>query len=151
MLGTLDAVGQPRIDADDPERVILFGSQATGGAETDSDFDRPIVQETARHPLDRRIEVARLLSDRRIPLDILAYTPQALRDLFATRSPFIEDVIEAGRVSYMRKATAGWLADARKGRLGNDRPVHPDIPPRRSRPGKPVPRGGPRGETARSC
>ena len=72
------------------------------------------MKETDRRPTDRRIEVERLLSDRRIPLDILVYTPQELRDLYAAGSPFVEDVIETGRVPYKRKATGGWLADAQE-------------------------------------
>ena len=114
MLSNVEAVLQRLIDAYDPERVILFGSHATGAAERESDIDLLIVKETDRRPTDRRIEVERLLSDRRIPLDILLYTPQELRDLYAAGSPFVEDVIETGRVLYMRKATGGWLADAQE-------------------------------------
>jgi len=114
MLSNVEAVLQRLIDAYDPERVILFGSHATGAAERESDIDLLIVKETDRRPTDRRIEVERLLSDRRIPLDILVYTPQELRDLYAAGSPFVEDVIETGRVLYMRKATGGWLADAQE-------------------------------------
>lgn len=114
MLSNLEAVLQRLIDAYDPERVILFGSHATGAAEGESDIDLLVVKETGRRPIDRRIEVERLLSDRRIPLDILVYTPQELRDLYAAGNPFVEDVIETGRVLYMRNTTAGWLADAQQ-------------------------------------
>lgn len=114
MLSNVEAVLQRLIDAYDPERVILFGSHATGAAERESDIDLLIVKETDRRPTDRRIEVERLLFDRRIPLDILVYTPQELRDLYAAGSPFVEDVIETGRVLYKRKATGGWLADAQE-------------------------------------
>jgi HEPN domain-containing protein len=37
-----------------------------------------------------------------------------LRDLYAAGNPFVEDVIETGRVLYMRNTTAGWLADAQQ-------------------------------------
>jgi len=114
MLSNVEAVLQRLIDAYDPERVILFGSHATGAAERESDIDLLFVKETDRRPTDRRIEVERLLSDWRIPLDILVYTPQELRDLYAAGSPFVEDVIETGRVLYKRKATGGWLADAQE-------------------------------------
>ena len=114
MLSNVEAVLQRLIDAYDPERVILFGSHATGAAERESDIDLLIVKETDRRPTDRRIEVERLLSDRRIPLDILVYTPQELRDLYDAGSPFVEDVIETGRVLYKRKAMGGWLADAQE-------------------------------------
>jgi HEPN domain-containing protein len=40
------------------------------------------------------------------------YTPQEIRFLFSVGSPFIEEVIERGRLLYMRKATQVWLQDA---------------------------------------
>jgi HEPN domain-containing protein len=58
--------------------------------------------------------VERLLSDRQVPLDLLVYTPQELRDLYAAGSPFIEEVVESGRVLYMRKTTTAWLVEARE-------------------------------------
>lgn len=114
MLTTLEAVVERLISAYDPERIILFGSHATGDAQEESDIDLLIVKETDRRPIDRRIEVERLLSDRQVPLDLLVYTPQELRDLYAAGSPFIEEVVETGRVLYMRKTTAAWLAEARE-------------------------------------
>jgi len=114
MLTTLDSIVQRLISAYDPERIILFGSHATGGVREGSDIDLLIVKETDLRPIDRRIEVERLLSNRQVPLDLLVYTPQELRGLYAAGSPFIEEVIETGRVLYMRKTTAVWLAEARE-------------------------------------
>lgn len=114
MLTTLEAVIQRLIDAYDPERIILFGSHATGGPQKESDIDLLIVKESDQRPIDRQVEVERLLSDRQVPLDLLVYTPQELRDLYAAGSPFIEEVVESGRVLYMRKTTTAWLAEARE-------------------------------------
>ncbi len=113
MLTTLEELVQRLIKGYDPERIILFGSHATTGAREGSDLDLLIVKETDKRPIDRRVEVERLVSDRAIPLDILVYTPRELRDLYALGSPFVEEVIETGRVLYMRKATGAWLAEAR--------------------------------------
>lgn len=114
MLTTLDAVVQRLISAYDPERIILFGSHAAGGAQAGSDIDLLIVKETNLRPIDRRVEVERLLADRQVPLDVLVYTPRELWDLYAAGSPFMEGVIETGRVLYMRKPTAAWLAEAQE-------------------------------------
>ena len=114
MLSTLEAVIQRLVDVYDPERIILFGSHATGGTRKGSDIDLLVVKETDQRPIDRRVEVERLLSDRQLPLDLLVYTPRELRDLYAAGSPFIEEVIESGRVLYMRKTTAAGLAEARE-------------------------------------
>lgn len=113
MLSTLDAVVERLVRAYDPERIILFGSHVGGATREGTDIDLLIVKETDRRPIDRRVEVESLLSDRQVPLDLLVYTPQELRDLYAAGSPFIEEVVETGRALYMRNNTAAWLAEAR--------------------------------------
>ena len=104
MLTDLNAVIERLIATYDPERIILFGSHATGRAQEGSDIDLLILKESDRPPLDRRIEVERILSDRLVPLDLLVYTPQEVWDLYAAGSPFLEEVLGYGRVLYMRKA-----------------------------------------------
>jgi HEPN domain-containing protein/predicted nucleotidyltransferase len=112
VLATLEAIVERLVTGYDPDRIILFGSHAAGDARGDSDVDLLIVKQTDKRPIDRRIEVERLLGDRSIPLDMIVYTPEELRRLFAAGSPFVEAVIEHGRVLYMRKATAAWLQEA---------------------------------------
>lgn len=114
MLTSIEQVVQRIIEGYDPDRVILFGSHAKGEALADSDVDLLIVKATDQRPLDRRIQVERLLADRRLALDILVYTPEEVRALYAAGSPFIEEVVETGRVLYMRKATAAWLGEAQE-------------------------------------
>jgi HEPN domain-containing protein/predicted nucleotidyltransferase len=113
MVASLEQLVQRIIEGYNPDRIIVFGSHARGRAREGSDVDLLIVKETEKRPIDRRVEVERLVSDRAIPLDILVYTPRELRELYALGSPFVEEVIETGRVLYMRKATAAWLAEAR--------------------------------------
>ncbi len=114
MLTSIEQVLQRIVEGYDPDRVILFGSHTRGEALADSDVDLLIVKSTDQRPIDRRIQVERLLADRRLPLDILVYTPEEVRALYAAGSPFIEEVVETGRVLYMRKATAAWLAEAQE-------------------------------------
>jgi len=113
MLNTIDDVVRRLVEGYDPDRIILFGSHTMGRAREGSDVDLLIVKETDKRPIDRRIEVESLLCDRQIPLDLLVYTPRELRDLYMMGSPFVEEVVESGRVLYMRKATGAWLAEAR--------------------------------------
>lgn len=114
MLTTLDAIIQRLIAGYDPDRIILFGSRASGSADEESDIDLLVVKETDRRPVERRIEVERLLADRQVPLDVFVYTPREMWDLYAAGSALIEAVVESGRVLYMRKATAAWFADAQE-------------------------------------
>jgi len=112
VLSTLDAVVDRLVEAYAPDRIILFGSRARGTASSDADFDLLVVKQSSRRPLDRRIEVERLLADRALPLDLTVYTPDELRGLFAQGSPFIQDVLATGKVLYMRKATSAWIHEA---------------------------------------
>jgi len=59
-----------------PEQIILFGSQARGGAGPDSDIDLLIVMPVEGSVRDKRLEIKRALSDRRIPVDVLVTTPE---------------------------------------------------------------------------
>ena len=109
---TVEAIVERLVAGYAPDRIILFGSRAAGTARDDSDVDLLVVKETDRRPVERRMEVERLLADRALPIDVVVYTPEELRRLFAVGSPFVEDVMEHGRVLYMRQATAAWLREA---------------------------------------
>lgn len=112
MLKTIDEIKARLVESYNPERIILFGSHAKGDAGEKSDIDLFILKDTEDRPIDRRVKVERILADRDVPLDIVVYTPQEMRYLFSIGSPFVEEVIETGRVLYMRKATESWLKDA---------------------------------------
>jgi HEPN domain-containing protein/predicted nucleotidyltransferase len=114
VLATLEDVVQRIVQGYEPDRILLFGSRARGGAEEGSDYDLLIVKDTDRRPIDRRVDVEKLLADRRIPLDILVYTRREIWDLYAMGSPLIATILETGRVLFMRKATAAWLEEARE-------------------------------------
>jgi HEPN domain-containing protein/predicted nucleotidyltransferase len=113
MLTSLESVLERLVQGYDPDRIILFGSRATGQAADDSDYDLLVVKQTSLRPIDRRIEVERLLVDRAVPLDLLVYTPSELRTLYAAGSPFLEEVFRTGKVVFMRKPTKAWMAQAR--------------------------------------
>lgn len=108
----IEEIKERLIRSYDPERIILYGSHAQGGAGERSDIDLLILKDTNERPIERRIQVEKLLADRPLPLDILVYTPKEIRYLFSIGSPFIEEVLKTGRVLYMRKITEGWIKDA---------------------------------------
>ena len=112
MLATIDDVRDRIIALMDPESIVLFGSRARGEQSDSSDADILIVQETSQRPIERRMAAERILADRALPLDIFVYTPDEMRRLYAMGSPFIEEIVETGRVLYMRKVTEVWLEEA---------------------------------------
>ncbi|MBI3942611.1 MAG: nucleotidyltransferase domain-containing protein [Chloroflexi bacterium] len=88
-----------------PEFVILFGSQAYGEPDEDSDIDLLIVKSTMETPLQRRVQVRQLVSDahRRIPFSPLVLTPEELAQRLAIRDPFYVDIMHKGKVLYWCK------------------------------------------------
>ncbi len=85
-----------------PEKIILFGSYAYGKPHADSDIDLLIVKETDKRPLDRRMEVKRLLRDRSDSLSIspLVYTKHEVEHRLAIKDFFIKKIFEKGEVIY---------------------------------------------------
>ncbi len=80
--------------------------------EADSDIDLLIIKETDKRMIDRRMEVEKILADREVPLDVFVYTPEEARRLYSIGSPFMEEIMDTGRLLYMRQATEAWLNDA---------------------------------------
>ena len=114
MLKTIDDVVNRLVECYQPDKVILYGSCSKSGIpEKGSDVDLLVVKDTDRRLIDRLIEVESLLSDRTLPLDIMVYTSEEMRRLFSLGSPFIEEVLEKGRLLYMRKATGSWIKEAK--------------------------------------
>jgi len=85
-----------------PRRVILFGSYAYGQPSPYSDIDLLIVKDTDKRPIDRWMEVKRLLRDphRIISISPLVYTPAELEERLAIKDFFIREVLDKGEVLY---------------------------------------------------
>jgi predicted nucleotidyltransferase len=85
-----------------PEKVILFGSMASGEIHEWSDLDLVIIKETTTPFLQRLKEVA-LLCLSRVGVDYLVYTPNELTEMIAERNHFIlTEVLKKGKVLYER-------------------------------------------------
>jgi predicted nucleotidyltransferase len=85
-----------------PERIVLFGSHATGTAGPDSDIDLLIVKNTRERPIDRRVEVARIASDPRrlVPLEPIVLTPAEVEERLAVGDQFVREIVERGEILY---------------------------------------------------
>ena len=86
-----------------PERIILFGSHATGRAGPDSDVDLLVVMrgvEGRRRKTATAIDVA--LMDMSLPKDIIVVTPEELerhKDMVGT---IVRPALREGKVLYER-------------------------------------------------
>ena len=111
MLRTVKDITERLIEYYEPDRIILYGSYGTRKERKNSDIDLLIIKKTEKYLIERRIEAERILSDRLMPIDITIYTPEEVRYLFSIGSPFIEEIMEKGRLLYMRKVTSSWIKD----------------------------------------
>ena len=85
-----------------PEKIILFGSYACGNPDRDSDIDFLIIKDTEERPIDRRVRVARIVSDptRFIPFESIVLTPEELSERLKIGDQFVKEILEKGEVLY---------------------------------------------------
>ncbi|MBI3391557.1 MAG: nucleotidyltransferase domain-containing protein [Nitrospirae bacterium] len=86
-----------------PERVVLFGSLATGEVNETSDLDLLIVKETPLPFFERLREVA-LLCGLDVGADLLVYTPGEVELALRENRFFREEILGKGREVYRAPA-----------------------------------------------
>jgi predicted nucleotidyltransferase len=79
-----------------PERIILFGSQAYGQPNADSDVDILVVMPARSEP-DQAVRIS-LTIDPPFPLDIDVRTPKTMQWRLAEGDSLPREVIERGKV-----------------------------------------------------
>lgn len=84
-----------------PEMIMIFGSMARGDVHPDSDLDLLIIKKTKKRPIQRRIDVRKILSTD-MPVDVLVYTPDEFEALRQSGSAFLKTISKEGEVLYQR-------------------------------------------------
>jgi predicted nucleotidyltransferase len=83
-----------------PEKIILFGSAASGEFSLGSDIDLLIIKkDTPYYGFDRMQEVRRLVK-KNIAVDFLVYRPEEFEEQLKDGDPFIKNIIKKGIVLY---------------------------------------------------
>ena len=87
-----------------PLKIILFGSHAYGHPSDDSDLDLLILKNTKNRPVDRFVNVKRIIYNPKwkIPISPLIYTPKELSKRLKMGDDFITEITEKGIVLYER-------------------------------------------------
>jgi predicted nucleotidyltransferase len=83
-----------------PDKVILFGSYANGNPGEDSDLDLLVIKDMPRKRIQRGREIRKHLRGTGIPIDLLVYAPQEIKEWRGTKAAFITQIIEQGQVLY---------------------------------------------------
>ncbi len=83
-----------------PQKVILFGSAASGEVSDDSDIDFLIIKDDVPvYGLDRMRELDRLVKTH-LPVDMLVYRPEEFEERIKLGDPFVKEIIRSGKVLY---------------------------------------------------
>jgi len=83
-----------------PQKIILFGSYASGQPSEDSDVDLLVIMD---HNKPRNVDQAviiRLQQAAPFPLDLLVRRPEDIRERIAIRDTFIHEIITGGQILY---------------------------------------------------
>ncbi|MBI5299390.1 MAG: nucleotidyltransferase domain-containing protein [Deltaproteobacteria bacterium] len=86
-----------------PQKIILFGSAASGELKEGSDIDLLIIKKTQKRKLDRVDEVLDFL-DVANPVELHIYTPKELEKRLAMEDPFIQQILKEGKILYETKS-----------------------------------------------
>jgi predicted nucleotidyltransferase len=82
-----------------PEKIILFGSHASGRPTPESDLDLMVVMQFEGDPLEQAVTMLNRLN-MLIPIDLLVRTPEHVQQRLEMGDSFMRDIIERGEVMY---------------------------------------------------
>ena len=87
-----------------PDKIILFGSQARGEAQSDSDVDMLVIsdEEKGMPRYKRGLDVRVKLAAVPVPKDILFYSTDEFEKWRGVKHTFVETVLNEGVVLYER-------------------------------------------------
>jgi predicted nucleotidyltransferase len=106
----LQTMVQRLLAAGQPQKIILFGSQARGQAGRDSDYDLLVIEDSSQPRYRRAAPYRRALKDLGTSKDILVWTPREIAEWKNVPNAFITTALREGRVLYERQPLPGaWL------------------------------------------
>ena len=85
-----------------PEKIILFGSYASGKPTEDSDLDLMVIKATDLSRPQRTVQVRKMLYGAMVPIDLLVYTPQEIAESKDNIFSFVSEVLNTGKTLYER-------------------------------------------------
>ncbi len=91
------------VESYNPDKIILFGSYASGNPNEDSDLDLLVIKETDMPRFQREFEIYKSLIGSMVPVDILAYTGKELEQEKADKYSFLNSAVKSSKILYERK------------------------------------------------
>ena len=84
-----------------PQKVLLFGSYATGCATEDSDVDLLILMDYDGKASRKALEIRGSIR-KDFPLDLIVQSPAEARHRVSSGDPFMAEALSRGRILYER-------------------------------------------------
>lgn len=85
-----------------PEKILLFGSLATGDVHEWSDIDLVLIKETELNYIDHLFEFKKMIRSK-LATDVFIYTPEEFEERVTEDHYFtVDEIIGKGRVLYER-------------------------------------------------
>ncbi|HID26999.1 MAG TPA: nucleotidyltransferase domain-containing protein [Methanosarcinales archaeon] len=94
----IDDLVQKIIENYHPEKIILFGSYASGNATDDSDLDLLIVKDTSFPIHKRGREIRKFIKQHPFSLDFIVYTPSEFEKHKSNKMSFLNKVLREGKI-----------------------------------------------------
>lgn len=86
-----------------PERIILFGSHASGNTSSDSDVDLLVMMDFEGRPHQQAFKIRRSVK-RSFPLDLLVRRPADVERRLRMGDFFFKEILHRGKVLYERSS-----------------------------------------------
>src|SRR3989339_875512 len=85
-----------------PEKIILFGSYASGNPNEDNDLDLFVIKDTDLPRPQRTVQVRKMIYGSMIPIDLIVYTPKEIDESKENKFGFVYEVLNTGKTLYER-------------------------------------------------
>src|ERR1035441_178022 len=84
-----------------PDKIVLFGSQAAGGATDDSDVDLLVIMDFDGRGVHKAADILCDINPL-FSVDLLVRRPSEIEHRLALNDNFISDILSSGRIMYDR-------------------------------------------------
>ena len=98
----LQTIVQRLLAVGQPQKIILFGSQARRQAGRDSDYDLLVIENSSEPRFRRAVPYRHTLKDLGTSKDIVVWTPQEVAEWQNVSNAFITTALREGTVLYER-------------------------------------------------
>jgi uncharacterized protein len=83
-----------------PQKIILFGSRATGTARPDSDLDLVVIYAGEKSKRQVKLDIHRLMEPQSLPMDLFVLSPEEMQRQRHVANTLAREVAERGVTVY---------------------------------------------------